>query len=107
MSNNISYYFWLYHKSPYKTARRFLEKVGVFKDLDIQEDSVSAKVRGRHDWYTVYLGSDGVYCSCMANRGQKFVCWHMIALVLYLYEQLDKQLGLKVFEWIKKYEKQI
>lgn len=101
--NKLAFHFITYHRSPYRTARRWCSKVGVVLDEIVEENSVSARIRGRSDWYTVYIGDDGVYCSCQANRGQGYICWHIIAVSLYFSKKYPELAG-KILAWIKKYE---
>jgi len=89
------------HKEKLKKARKWLEKVGIIMKPVIEEDSVSCIFRGHHDNYVVYIGRDGVVCSCPANRGHGYICWHIIAVFLFFYEKFP-ELREKLESWLEK-----
>jgi len=104
MPDKLIFYFLHYHKNKYHVARHFLDKLCIITHPIIENDSVSANIRGRHGYYAVYIGEDGVSCSCPANRGQGYVCWHVIAVALFFVEKYDYSEE-KILNWLKKYEK--
>ena len=102
MIKRFQFYLAAHHKQKLKTAMEWVKKVGILMKPAIDDDCFSCIIRGRHDNYVVYIGKDGVACSCPASRGHGYLCWHVIAVVL-LFCLKKNPLCEKLIEWVLDY----
>ena len=98
--HGLKMYLLRHHRRQLKTAIEYLEHSQI-KYFVPEDFTFSAVIKGRHGDYVTQADfvKDEISCSCQANRGRGFVCWHSVALVLYLAQNryINENLAIALF----------
>lgn len=94
-------YLAVHHRKQLRDASEYLrETEEPFRFFVAEDYTYSGIIRGRHGEYVVQIDAieDKFGCSCWGNRGGGHVCWHIVAMLLYLVSNryLDENIALEI-----------